>query len=379
MVKDFLGLFTTDHHTLHPHTPTRHILSNLSNFFYKENDLSKIKLVLYGGDFFHTLAMANDPDVVMAHRWIKNHLEICHANKTYVRVLEGTHSHDRGQPECFDVLKPKDSQYVKYIDTLSVEFIDELNLSILYVPDNFGKIPTEVIYERAIKLLASHNLTKVDIILLHGGFDRQLPPAANTHGTLYDSVKWQALAEHVIFSGHIHKPWEYGKIRCGGSFDRTAFGEMHPKGAYRFNFKNGKLYTSFWENKNAQIYDTLKVTREIDGLELSRVIDNYLAKTPKPGTMIRVDGGSGAVVGPVLDHYRAGYPMYAFDAKNAKEDNVDIDETLYTPEDYKGIVLSKANLEDNLLSFMETTLDKEKDNYDIAYLSELLNEAMNDD
>ncbi len=377
MKKKFKGLFSTDHHTLHPHTPTRHILSNLTTFYEKENKLEDIDLSLWGGDFFHDLAPANDPNILLCQRWVKRHLQLCHDKKVHVRVLEGTSSHDWGQPEMFDIMRPKDSPYIKYINTLSIEYIPELNLNIMYVPDNFGHTSTEIIYEQALKLLTNNNLTQVDMIVLHGGFDYQLPPIANKNGSLYDSVKWQALAKKVIFSGHIHKPSEKGIIKCGGSFDRTAFGEMHPKGAYRFEWDDDSFSASFWENKNAQIYDKILINKEMDAKRITRELNNYLAKNPPKNTKIRLVGGLASVTGTLINEYKEQYPQYSFDVDNAKEDNIEIDDTLYTPEMYTGVALNAGNLKDSLFNFMGSTIHQNND-IDVDMLETLLAEVMDE-
>lgn len=378
MKKMFKGVLTTDHHNLHPNTPTRHILGNLDTFYYKETNLNEIDLNVLNGDFFHDLAPANDPNMMLCHRWIKKHLQICHDKKVHVRILEGTSSHDWGQPECFDILKPKDSPYIKYIDTLNIEYISELKIHCMYVPDNFGHTSTEVIYDNALKLLGDWNLTQVDFIFLHGGFDYQLPPIANKKGTLYDSVKWSALAKKAIFSGHIHKPSTRYNIYCAGSFDRTAFGEMHPKGAYRFEFNDTDFKAEFWENKNALIYDKILINKEMDSKTVAKELNNYLAKLPPKNTHIRLVGGLSSVTSPLINDYKERYPQYVFDLENIKEENIEVDDTLYTPEMYNGVALTKGNLKDSLFNFMESTL-QQNDDIDRQLLGELLDEVMNVD
>lgn len=374
-MKTFKGILTTDQHCLHPHTPTRHILANMDTFYYKENNLAEIDLSLMCGDFFHDLAPANDVNMLLCQRWIKKYLQLCHDNKVHTRILEGTSSHDWGQPELFDILKPKDTPYIKYVDTLSIEFIPELDISMMYVPDNFGHMSTELIYEQAVKLLANNNLTQVDIIMLHGGFDYQLPPIANKNNSLYDSIKWSKLAKKVIFSGHIHKPSEKLNIKCAGSFDRTAFGEMHPKGAYKFEFNKDHFEATFWENRNAQVYDKILINKEMVGKEVSRELDNYLKKNPKPNTHLRLVGGLASVTGPLINDYKEQYPQYSFDTDNVKEENIEVDDTLYTPEMYKGVTLNSGNLEHSLFNFMESTLHQNPE-IDQELLKQLLAEVM---
>lgn len=375
--KLFKALWQSDQHTLHPRTLTSHILDNMSKFYYRDTNLDEISHIVWGGDFFHDITSSNDVNLMLVHRWVKKFLAICHEKKIHVRILEGTSSHDWGMPETLEILKPKDSPYIKYFKELAIEHIPELDIHVMYVPDNFGKIASDVIYDRAIALLANHGLTQVDFIYLHGGFKFQLPPIADKHGTLYDEEKWSKLAKKAIFSGHIHKPGHKYNIYCSGSFDRLAFGEMHPKGAYRFEFNKDTFRAEFYHNKDAQIYDVIQVYPDTTAKEVAKLLDNYLAKLPPPRTHISVKGGLSSVVIPVVSEYRETYGDYFFDYDNVKEDNVEIDDTLYSPEAYKAINLNKDNLEDNLFRFMEPTISQH-DWVDQDMLKELLAEVMNE-
>lgn len=377
-MKMFKALWSSDQHTLHPHTPTRNILSNMDKFYYRDNNLSEINLNVFGGDMFHDLAPANDPDMILVQRWAKKHFQICHDNKVHTRILEGTSSHDWQQPEILEILKPKDSPYIKYINKLTVEFIPDLDIWVLYVPDNFGKITTESIYEMALEEMSKNDITQVDFIFLHGGFKFQLPPIADKHGTLYDELKWSKLAKKAIFSGHIHKPGQKHNIYCSGSFDRISYGEMHAKGAYKFSFNKENFFAEFWENVDAQIYDYLDITTETTAKELRNILNNYIAKRPKPKTHIKVRNGLSEIVVPLVNDFKETYPQYIFETDNVKEGNIEIDDSLYSPEAYKGVSLTKENLEDNLFRFMNTTIQQNETEIDKDLLAELLKEAMND-
>lgn len=376
-IKLYKALWLSDQHTLHPHTLTSHILANMSKFYYRDTNLDEISHIVWGGDFFHDLAHANDANLILVQRWVKKFLSICHEKKIHVRILEGTSSHDWGLPETLEILKPKGSEYIKYFKELAIEHIPELDIHVMYVPDNFGKISSDIIYDRAIELLANHGLTQVDFIYLHGGFKFQLPPIADKHGTLYDEEKWSKLARKAIFSGHIHKPGQKLNIYCSGSFDRIAFGEMHPKGAYRYEFNKDKFFAEFYHNKDAQIYDVIQVYPETTAKEVAGLLNNYLAKNPPVRTHIRVKGGLSSVVIPVVTEYKETYGDYFFDYDNVKEDNVEIDDTLYSPEAYKAININKDNLEDNLLQFMKPTIIQ-NDWVDNEMLTALLAEVMNE-
>jgi hypothetical protein len=251
-------------------------------------------------------------------------------------------------------------------------------MNFLLIPDNFGFLPKDDIYEDALKLLASHNLKQADIVFLHGALDVQLPPMANKDNSLYDSSKWLGLAKLGMFGGHVHKPFTYkDKFWSSGSFDRTAHGEMHPKGAYEVLFNKEKLIPNFYENKNALIYDVIDINVKTTREKLIETLNKYLAKRPMDNSHIRIRGGSSAITSSIINDYKERFPQYNFDLENEKEDNIEIDDTLYTLDMYKGTSLDKNNIESNLFKFMESTLELNPD-IEKDLLSNLLNEVMDE-
>ena len=371
--KEYFHLFWhSDEHTLHPHTPTPHILSNIEKV-RKEAGVDTIDMEAWGGDLCHDITQTSDPNYVYLQWWLKKYLADCHARKILVRILAGTFSHDRNQPEMFEILKPKNSPYIKYIDKLSIEYIQEFNIHILYVPDNFGKKPKSEIYDESLKLIANLGLKQVDFIFLHGTFDYQIPFLDSVKHDFYDSKIWSKLAKKVIMTGHVHKPSNKLNIYSSGSFDRIAHGEMHPKGAYNVFFNKDDVQCKFIENKNAMIYDTITITPETTSKEIQNLLDKYLEKRPMKGASIRLKGGVGDVVRPIIEEYTRCYPEYQFDLANAIEAGVVIDDVLYEPENYKGIVLDPSNLNESLIGFMKKSKNIPKD-LDYEYISELLTE-----
>lgn len=374
--KYFKMFWHSDEHTIHPNTPTQHILNNITRVM-NEVGVDDTDIDVWGGDLCHDATQTSDLNFIYLQNWVKQYLQDCHNRKKLVRIFEGTFSHDRGQPEMFELLKPKDSPYIKYINKMEVEYIPEFNIHVLYVPDNFGKKPKEEIYNEALALIASAGLTQVDFIFLHGAFDFQLPQLENNKHIFYDSKQWSLLAKKIILSGHIHKPSHKYNIYSSGSFDRIAHGEMHPKGAYVVLFNEDEVKPTFIENKNAMIYDTIYINPETTSLELTDMLDKYLEKNPMRGASIRVKGGTAEIVSPVIAEYTTSYPWYNFGMLHAVEKGVQINEVLYTPENFKGTTLDKTNLKDHMLRFMDKNKKTPKD-VDRGYLDELLTELMED-
>ena len=226
-------LWNSDQHTLHQTTPTEHILGNLSTFYYKDHNLADVQLVIKGGDLMDRLVDARDKNLLKVKGWSHTFLHRCHENDVAVLLLEGTDTHDWGQPKHLETQAPEGMDF-RYVDTLRIEFYPKFNnLSILCVPDNMGAYTKDEVWEMALAELAKHNLKKVDIIAFHGAWDFQLPPAARGKHT-HNQDRWESICEMLILSGHIHTPAQEGKVHCSGSFDRVAHGEEHPAGTGLF-------------------------------------------------------------------------------------------------------------------------------------------------
>lgn len=368
--KMFKMFWHSDEHTIHPHTATQHILANIDkvrNFVNPET----IDMEVWGGDLCHDNTHTSDPDFIFLQNWVKEYLNDCHKRKITVRILAGTSSHDWEMPQMFELLKPKGSPYIKYIDKLEIEFIEDFNISILYVPDNFGNKPKDEIYEEALALIANNGLKQVDFIFLHGAFDYQLPPVADKGNNLYNAKAWSLLAKKIILSGHIHIPSTKYNIHCSGSFDRIQFGEMHPKGAYEVLFNDENVIPKFIENKNAMIYDTINIVPETSAKELIRILDKYLNNNQLMyGANIRIKGGSAEIVNGILLEYQEVYPQYNFVAKNAALAGVLVEEVLYEPEHFNQTNVAKDNFKDHFFRFAGET----PSGLDEKYLAELLDE-----
>ncbi len=345
-------LWSSDQHTLHNLTPTSHILSTLSTFYYTAYDLNQIDLVVLGGDFFDRLVDASNNDLRKAEYWIKEFLQRCANANVIVRVLEGTSSHDWEQPEMFEVLRPEGLN-LRWVKTLSTETIEELGITVMYVPDNMGAKSTDEIWEDALAILSSQGLKLVDFIFFHGSFKYQLPAHLNHHS--HDEHRWQSIVKYALFAGHVHKPSENGKIYVSGSFDRIRHGEEHPKGAYyaECNLKTETFKATFYENKKSLPYITVKVTPEMSATDVSDKLMSVMNQQHlPPHSQLRVKGGASNVVNPIVESFKKEFPLFGFAADNVKTDEQIVDDTLYSDRTYQGVTLNAGNLESSLMTYL---------------------------
>lgn len=342
-------LWCSDQHVGHTRTPAKHILANLSRFFYMDNDLDKVDMVIMGGDFLDRLLESTSTDWLAALRWMRKFLAICHQKGVKVRFLEGTSSHDWAQPQHFELVGPE-GQDIKYADTLSIETFPDLdNFTMMYVPDNMGQKSPDEIWELALQVLNQHGLKQVDLIAFHGAFYYQLPEKARKHAHMEE--RWETIVKYGIFAGHVHIPSQKGKIYCSGSFDRIRHGEEHPKGGYviELDLKTGEFNPVFYENKRALPYLTMRIDTSVTAEELVPRIHQFIEnhKLP-PNSQLKIRGGQASIVNPVMQVITAEYPEFGFAVENETEGEVLLDETMFDPHLYKGITLTKDNLFDSL-------------------------------
>lgn len=338
-------LWSSDQHTVHQNTPTNHILKNLATFFYIDNDLANVDMVIFGGDFMHRSVESYNDGLFEIMEWMKEFLLRCEQHNVKVRFLEGTSSHDWGQPRHFTFATPHKAD-VKYVDTLSIETFPEFDdLTMMYVPDNMGKLSTDTIWDMALETLNKDDLKIVDLIAFHGAFTYQLPPQAQHHCHMQE--RWESIVKYGIFAGHIHTPSHRGKIYCSGSFDRIAHGEEHPKGGYIIDLDKKKEFflPRFYENKRAMPYLTVTIDSE-ETIEQSILRIQHFIKDKQlhQKAFIRVVGGTSDIINPVINILKDEYPQIGFKADNEKSQDIEIDETLFDTNTYQGVSLTKDNL-----------------------------------
>lgn len=255
---DVLIATTSDIHLGHPRVQTHHIIESLYQAFPDNEETARLDILFIAGDVFDRLLSLPQVEVDLIQAWITDILYLCSKYNIRVRVLEGTPSHDWRQSKQFQTVAGsmgKSAPDFRYVDTLSIEIIKELgDMSVLYVPDEWNA-DASVTLEQVRELLALHGLSQVDVAVMHGAFDYQLPIQSSRN---HDSRAYMELVKHFIFIGHVHTRTELaGKILAQGSLDRLSFGEEAPKGHYRACISENGNFHWFVENKNARIFKTI--------------------------------------------------------------------------------------------------------------------------
>lgn len=265
-------LVTSDVHLGHENTPTTHIIQSFKTHIL--SDIHKdLDILFISGDLFDRLLDLNSKEVYFIIEFFNYLLSYCTVNNIRLRVLEGTPSHDWGQSQILVKLNDIRTNKcdLKYHKVLDIEYIEELNHHILYIPDEWTNSHDELEQQIQVKL-QEHSITKVDTAILHGQFQYQI--AGKKYGGFhYKEEYFLNLIKGFIHVGHYHTYTYLDRIIANGSLERLVHGEEDPKG---YVVVQNNTYT-FFENTSAYIYKTIHATA---AMTLER-LDKQIAKYPK--------------------------------------------------------------------------------------------------
>ncbi len=250
-------LVMSDLHLGHNKNNANYIIAGLNKFFLQyRKTLLTIDILFIAGDLFDKLLATNSNDYILINKWLINLIKFVSANSIKLRVLHGTLSHDQNQFNVFyNILSGlKIDIDFKYYDDVAIETINDVVT--LYVPDEFGD--TDDILKAVKSKLALLNLTSIDIAIMHGNFDYQLPI---TLPSALDSKRFLNLITGPISIGHIHTHSVFKRIIAQGSFDRLHHNEEEDKGAVVIDFNPlDKTYSfNFLTNNNTMIFKTINI------------------------------------------------------------------------------------------------------------------------
>ncbi len=329
------------------------ITKNLYAAFPDNAETGQLDLIVLVGDVYDDLLSLPHDDVVDIDLWIAYMLHLCAKWKIVLRVLKGTPSHDWEQPRRFTDLEAilKTGVDLRYVRELSIEYIEKLGITALYVPDEWNA-DNQKTYEEVLGLLRAKGLDKVDYAFMHGQFEHQIPAAhkAPTH----NAQNYLALVRELIFIGHVHIPSTFDRIYAQGSFDRLFHGEEHPKGHLRaVVWPNGERDVTFVENVGAKRFVTIGCV-DLTLEETLQKLDRQVAHLPD-GSYVRVEANDDNPVFSNMEVLIRRYPTYVWgklvrtkDEKDDPEQQVE-EETLYVP-----ITLTKDNIGNLLMERLST-------------------------
>jgi hypothetical protein len=350
-------LVLSDIHFFHPRTPTSFIIRNLDEYFDNYGSSSKfcdLDCIFLAGDVFDDLMnLEKGADFYEIVLWIRRLMTFCFHNKIKLRVLRGTPSHDWRQSKLFEtVFNILDLNFdFKYVDTLSIEFLPDLNYSVLYVPDEWSSSGAKTL-QQVHKLLDENHISQVDIAIMHGMFRFQLPQAPVSSAE-HDQDAYLNIVKYFINIGHIHTHSVYKRILAQGSFDRLAHNEEGPKGGMIMVIDDhGDNSYFFIENKNAKEYKTVTLRQN----DLEKSLDKIEKETRhlKDDAYIRIKAKKDHPVYVAFDQLKIRFSRFIFSKTSIDQEDEEYDLTehqnVLIDNPYKPVQITAENIEGLLMS-----------------------------
>lgn len=340
----------SDIHLGHKLNPTAFIINNLMKAFPDNAETAKLHVIFLAGDIYDHLLSLPQEESAEIDLWIAYILRLCKKHDILLRVLEGTPSHDREQSRRFEVMNDagRIGADLKYVKELSIEYIERYGISVLYVPDEWDD-STDKTLSQVHDLLRAKGLTQVDIAVMHGQFEFQLPP--HVSAPKHSSTAYLKLVRHLIFIGHVHVYSYFERIYAQGSFDRISHGEEGPKGHIRATIhSNGERDVVFVVNEDAKKF----VTVDCGTMDMEQTLSYIQMRVDElpdhSNVRVRADWGN-----PIFTHMEElirRWPMLNFkpDPKKPDEKKSHEEEAVTEEPEFVPISITKANIQRLLLS-----------------------------
>jgi DNA repair exonuclease SbcCD nuclease subunit len=359
---------TGDIHLCHKRTPTANIIRTLNYIFYENESLAETDLIILAGDVWDTLVTMPNDDALLARQWIRKFVEDCAQHNVILDVLEGTPDHDWEQSSEFTLFET--SCEVRYIKTLQIVRHEHLDLNILYVPDEWR--PTiEAIWEDVCVAMTEAGLDKVDVAVVHGGFDFNFPPEYNIKG--HSAERFSSIVKHAVFANHIHKAQSFMKVHGPGSPDRLAQGEEGDKGYHRvvIDQKTDQMRIQWIKNPHAWTHIAINVA----DMSVEEIVAKAkaIAAPLRAGSYLRFDNGDPLVVKAVLWALKAEIPHVILEYKNKKQAGITQTHQTYAKK-FSGTHINRNNAKESIVGWLQgkgLTDDSQG-----QYLSDILQRAM---
>jgi len=333
---DPVKIFTiTDLHFGNSQTKTDEVVKSCRGIISDNSDiLSDIDIILLTGDTFDKLLATNSIDYISAIEWLSELAIYCDNRNIYLRILEGTPSHDNCQMSAVSIMIQSlcPNLNYKYVDKIEVEIIPELDFSILYIPDH-GSIDSSIILSDVREIMNNSNIDKVALIAIHGQFETHLPIYSNVShiNKIYSDMTYG-----YIVCGHIHTHSVIGNLITTGSLDRLAHNEEEDKGGVYINISKTIKKYKFIPNHRAKKY----ITVNIEDVELDMLINMINDLRLPRGSHISIKANDRHTLSLIWSELVIKFDMYVL-RNNSKADTIETNKKTY---DIEIVDITKNNI-----------------------------------
>lgn len=354
----------SDIHIGHTKTKPSVIHANLTKYLYPQLTID-VDILIISGDFFDALLDMNGNAGFIAATIIDEIKTICRTNGIYIRVLRGTFTHDRYQNQFFNVRNSDErigkDLAVRVFNSITVEWIEELSISVLYVPDD---LPHEDPLIAIRECIRDSSYNKVDMASMHCYFDHLLPAGIpRKPHNCYDANDIIELVHGPVFNGHIHHKCVHKTIFTNGSFDRLAHGEEGQKGYFKVEYdtESKSVTYDFIVNEGATIYKSIILGHGDHNIDDFPNLVNEILETSKSSSdiyYIRVVSDNSEVKKAAHEYITSNFENVFFSAKQFSKTNDSKDGDIHIPTIEELPTITEDTLPSMVVEFAKVKLGK---------------------
>jgi DNA repair exonuclease SbcCD nuclease subunit len=349
--------------------PSESLFMQLKERFLKVVKKYPVDMIVFGGDLFHNIITMNYSTSHVVLMFMESIIELAKSkNIKYIRIIQGTISHDNNQLHNFHMFEDKPEVDFRIIMNVQEEELAE-GIKILYVPEEYMTSPKEYY----AKYLDGVN-KKYDFIFGHGmvrevAFVAKSQESENTmsKAPIFESKQLINACRGPVFFGHIHiRTTIRDHLYYPGSFSRWRFGEEDPKGWYLCLYEpnTGKYLNKFIENDLASEYITVSVELTETFAKHPELIESTLKHIVADHIRLRLEVGdvdSSFAIKYLTDTYGKGSSV-KIDIKNKEKEMAEEheNEIMEQLKDKYGFVFDESlTLAEVIQKFIKAKKDKD--------------------
>ena len=349
--------------------PSESLFMQLKERFLKVVKKYPVDMIVFGGDLFHNIITMNYSTSHVVLMFMESVIELAKSkNIKYIRIIQGTISHDNNQLHNFHMFEDKPEVDFRIIMNVQEEELAE-GIKILYVPEEYMTSPKEYY----AKYLDGVN-KKYDFIFGHGmvrevAFVAKSQESENTmsKAPIFESKQLINACRGPVFFGHIHiRTTIRDHLYYPGSFSRWRFGEEDPKGWYLCLYEpnTGKYLNKFIENDLASEYITVSVELTETFAKHPELIEKTLKRIIADHIRLRLEVGdidSSFAIKYLTDIYGKGSSV-KIDIKNKEKEMAEEheNEIMEQLKDKYGFVFDESlTLAEVIQKFIKAKKDKD--------------------
>lgn len=261
----------------------------LKETFLKFIKGKNIDMIVICGDYFNSILNLNSKSSHLSVLFMDELVETCKQEGIkYIRIIEGTLSHDNKQLSVFKIYETDNDIDFKIFFNVSEEILEE-GVKILYLPEEYI-VDKDTYYKEYFSKRKYYDFIFGHGMFIECSFGVNDGESQISKAPIFNSKQIVSICKGPIIFGHIHTRTIIRKhIHYIGSFSRWVYGQEEPKGfeVIMYDTKSSRYLYEFIENKLAPKYDTI-VIKNFTHFENIETLINFINKFKIDNLRIKV-------------------------------------------------------------------------------------------